>query len=83
MMISGYEVDDTIRCWCGLESPFHHLSSGIRKDNKRTVWYKCPDRHRMYVEITGKGYVESKEDKTKKKEKNKDAKEERVQDRNI
>lgn len=51
MKIDDKEVKETIRCWCGLEANFHHISTTRRRDRKRTVWYKCDNGHRVYDDI--------------------------------
>lgn len=69
MIKSGYEVKENINCWCGLISDFHHISQSTSKDNKKTVWYKCPCGHRSYVEISSKGKSQFKAEKKPKEKK--------------
>lgn len=54
MIKDGYEIKETLKCWCGVSGDFHHVSSANRNDKKKTVWYKCPYGHKIYDEVATK-----------------------------
>lgn len=64
MIREGKEIPETIKCWCGISSPYHHISNSTRKDGKKTVWYKCIRGHRTYHEIQ-EGRIKTKTNKRK------------------
>jgi len=64
--IGSIDVDGETICWCGFKSLFHHISSANRKDGKITVWYKCSDGHRTFIDVN---YKAIKQKPSKKKEK--------------
>ena len=54
-------MEDKIQCWCGLTAVFHHRASIERRDGKKTVWYKCPDGHRVSADISWTSHIPQKE----------------------
>jgi len=51
MLKEGLKVKETEECWCGSISNFHHMSDTTRKDGSRTVWYVCPNKHRVGYQV--------------------------------
>ena len=72
MIVEGNEIKETIKCWCGGIAYFHHISIIQRKDGKKTIWYKCLSRHKVYEEVNdpNKRIIKT-EKKTKTKSKSK------------
>lgn len=52
MKVNGKEIKETIKCWCGLTATFHHIPSSHRNDGKVTIWYICPNNHKVFDEIS-------------------------------
>ena len=67
MKIEGREIPDSLKCWCGYTAVFHHMSSTLRRDGKRTIWYRCNDGHKTYHEIQDGKERSIKESKPKSK----------------
>jgi len=63
----GLDIPSEVICWCGDVAPYHHVSGGLRRDGKITVWYKCPKGHKYNVDMNYKSIPKPME--TKKKEK--------------
>lgn len=51
MLIERKEIKQSKLCWCGLKANYHHIASTKRRDKKRTVWYQCPNGHKIYDSI--------------------------------
>jgi len=65
MEVEGYDIPDSLRCWCDLPAEYSHISSSLREDGKKTVIYKCIRNHRTFYETIQKG-IKVKEKKPKK-----------------
>lgn len=72
--IGSVNIEEETICWCGLTSRFHHISSANRRDGKITVWYKCSDKHRTFMDVNYKA-IKQKSPKKKKEKKNAKTKE--------
>ncbi len=51
MYKEGFEIKESVRCWCDCNAPYHHCSSATRRDGKKTVIYICPHGHRIFEEV--------------------------------